>query len=245
MKAVFFDATVWRYTITGISKIIKEGVFRASSDGLRLKAMDPSHVIMIDLYFPAESFEEYESQEEEHLGVNLEEFSKILRRAGSEDKLELSSRKDKMEIIFKGRFKRKFIEPLLELEYQDLPDPKIDFKADARMIADQLREAIRDIELMGDSVSFETRDNKLIIYNESEIGKAVVEMDVESGSLLSLENDGEQKATYGLDYINNLLPAVQKAEIARIQFSTDMPCKITFELPQGARLVAYIAPRTV
>jgi proliferating cell nuclear antigen len=244
LRVVFFDATVWRYTITGVSKIIKEGVFKADETGLRFKAMDPSHVIMIDLFFPSESFEEYEIEEEEKLGINLEEFSKVLRRARKDDKLELKSLKDKIEVIFRGHFNRRFIEPLLQLEYQELPEPRIEFKVDARMIADQLREAVRDIELMGDNIIFLTKDDKLLIYNESEIGKAAVELDVESGALLSIESDGEQKASYGLEYIESLLPAVQKAEIVKLEYSTDMPCKLTFELPQGARLVTYIAPRT-
>ncbi len=244
MKAVFFDATVWRYVITGVSKVIKEGVFKATDEGLRLKAMDPSHVIMIDLLFPPESFEEYEA-EGESLGVNLEELGKILRRARSEDRLELRSVEGALEIVFSGRFPRKFREPLLQIEEEELGEPKIPFKADARMVADQFREAIKDIEPLGDTVTFQSMEGKLLIMNESELGQAVVELDVESGSLISIETEGEQKSSYGLDYIENLLPATQKAEITRIQFSSEMPCKITFELPQGARLVAYVAPRTV
>lgn len=244
MKAVFFDATVWRYVITGVSKVIKEGVFKATDEGLRLKAMDPSHVIMIDLLFPPESFEEYEA-EGESLGVNLEELGKILRRARSEDRLELRSMEGALEIVLSGRFPRKFREPLLQIEEEELGEPKIPFKADARMVADQFREAIKDIEPLGDTVTFQAMEGKLLIMNESELGQAVVELDVESGSLISIETEGEQKSSYGLDYIENLLPATQKAEMTRIQFSSEMPCKITFELPQGARLVAYIAPRTV
>ncbi len=245
MRAVFFDATVWRYTILGVSKVIREGVFKATEDGLRLRAMDPSHVIMVDLHFPADSFEEYELEGEERLGVNLEELGKILRRARKDDKLELKSEKNRIDIVFSGKLRRVFTDPLIDLEYQELPEPKIQFKADARMIADQLREAVRDVEIMGDSIYFETNgDDKLMVYTQGELGKAMVELDVESGALLSLESDGPQKAGYGLDYIENLLPAVQKAEIIRLEYSTDMPCKLTFELPQGARLVAYIAPRT-
>ncbi len=244
MKAIFFDATVWRYVITGISKVIKEGVFKATDEGLRLKAMDPSHVIMIDLLFPPESFEEYEASGES-LGVNLEELGKILRRARSEDKLELYSKDGSLEIVFSGRFKRLFREPLLQIEEEELGEPKIPFKADARMIADQFREAIKDIEPMGDTVTFHAVEGKLYIINESELGRAVVELDVESNTLISLELEEEQKSSYGIDYISNLLPVTQKAEVTRVQFSSEMPCKITFELPQGASLAAYIAPRTV
>uniref|UniRef100_A0A7J3ZK86 DNA polymerase sliding clamp n=1 Tax=Fervidicoccus fontis TaxID=683846 RepID=A0A7J3ZK86_9CREN len=245
MRAVFSDASIWGYVFTGIAKVIKEGVLRAEVEGLRLKAMDPGHVIMIDLMFPADSFTEY-TTEGERLGVNLAEFSKILRRAKSGDRLELATEEgNALEIVLHGRFLRKFREPLLDVEAEEIGEPKIPFKVDARMVADQLREAIRDIEPLGDILGMYATSSKLVFFNESELGRAAVEFSVEEGSLLSLEvEEEEQKAFYSLDYIASILPVAQKAEVVRVQFASEMPCKMTFELPQGAWLALYVAPRT-
>jgi len=244
MRAVFSDALVWRYTITGVSKVIKEGVFKADENGLRLKAMDPSHVILVDLMFPADSFSEYSSEGEE-IALNLEEFSKLLRRAKTEDRLALELKGNQLEVSLLGRVKRKFLEPLIELETQEIGEPKIPFKVDARFMADQLREAVRDIEFIGDNFGIKAMDGKLLFFNESELGRAEVVLSTENDTLIALELEEEQQAYYSLDYIKSIVPAAQKAEIARLQFSSEMPCKITFELPQGAWLAVYVAPRTI
>jgi len=244
LRARFADATVWRYVITGISKVIKEGVFKADEDGLRLRAMDPSHVIMVDLNFPSSSFSEYEASGE-RIPLNLEELGKVLRRARSNDVLELYLEEDLLNIVFERGLVRRFGLPLIELEEGELGEPRVEFKAMAKMGAGHFREAIRDIEMVGDNLTMSTDGMALTLSNESDTGRAEVVLTRESGLLLSLESEGEQTSNYSLDYIAEILPAAQKADFVTIQFSTDMPCKITFELPQGGWLSAYVAPRTL
>lgn len=244
MKARFSDATVWRYVITGISKVIKEGVFKADEDGLKLRAIDPSHVIMIDLNFPSSAFTEYEASGEK-IPINLEELGKVLRRARSNDILYLQLEDNMLHVVFERGMVRRFGLPLIELEEEELGEPRLDLKASAKMVADHFREAIRDIEMLGDNLTFYTDGIRLVISNESEMGKAEIEMTREAGLLLSLESEGEQRSSYSLDYISGILPAAQKADFVTIQFAKDIPCKITFELPQGGWLSAYVAPRTL
>jgi len=42
------DAKLWKNLIGAISTLIDEGSFNADRDGIKLRAMDPSHVAMID-----------------------------------------------------------------------------------------------------------------------------------------------------------------------------------------------------
>ncbi len=244
MKARFTDATVWRYVITGISKVIKEGVFRAEEDALKLRAIDPSHVIMVDLNFPSSAFSEYEASGE-RIPVNLEELAKVLRRARSNDVLELRLEGSLLNVWLLRGMKRRFGIPLIELEEEELGEPRLELKASAKMAADHFREALRDVEMMGDNLILYTDGMRLVIANESEMGRAEVELTREAGLLMSLESEGEQTSTYSLEYMESILPAAQKADFVTIQFANDMPCKITFELPQGGWLSAYVAPRSI
>jgi len=59
----FTDARTWRYMVASIEKIIDEGVFVASPEGLSLRALDTSRVAMVDLYYPQDSFKERQSLE--------------------------------------------------------------------------------------------------------------------------------------------------------------------------------------
>ncbi len=243
MRLVFMDARVWRYIVTAVSKTLTEAVFIASEEGLSLRAMDPSRITMVDLRFPPTAFDEYDVQGREELGVNLEDLAKILRRAGREDQLELESTGDRLTIVFRGKSTRKFIIPLLSLEAEELPEPRLELRAKAKMLSTIFRELVKDLEPIGDMVTFELGPEKLIARSTSDLGEAEIELTVESGNLIEAEAEDVERASYTLDYFSDIVTAAQAADLVTLHLSTDMPCRIEYSLPQGASLDFYVAPR--
>jgi proliferating cell nuclear antigen len=243
LRLVFMDARVWRYVVTAVSKTISEAVFKASEEGFSLRAMDPSRITMVDLFFPSTAFDEYSVEGVEELGVNMEDLARILRRAGKEDQLELESAGDRLAIVFRGKSTRKFVIPLLSLEAEELPEPRIELKAKARMLSTIFREIIKDLEPIGDMVTFELGPEKLVARSVSDLGEAEVELTLESGNLIEAEAEGVERASYSLDYFSDIVTAAQAADLVTLHLGTDMPCRIEYSLPQGARLDFYVAPR--
>jgi proliferating cell nuclear antigen len=79
LKLRFRDAVVWKYSIVAISKIIEEANFKATSDGIKLRAMDPSAVVLVDFYIPSNAFYEYDISEDVVIGLNMEELAACTR----------------------------------------------------------------------------------------------------------------------------------------------------------------------
>ncbi len=243
-RFVFFDARVWRYLISSIGKIIEEAAFLITPEGVKLRAMDPSHVVMVDLNVPVEAFEEYDVNEEITIGVNFEDLAKVLRRATKDDKLGLETLEEgKFAIEFIGKSVRKFVLPIISVQAESLPEPKLEFKANARMLTDVFKDMVKDLEPVGEAVELRADESKFVAHAKSDLGEAEVVLDKEGGSLLDLVVEEESKAIYSLDYFVDIAAAAQAADVVNIRFSTDMPCKIEYELPQGGRLAFYVAPR--
>jgi len=241
---VFFDARVWRYLISAISKVIEEGVFIVDPDeGLTFRAMDPSHVIMLDMKFPRDSFEEFDVEQRVELGVNLEDVAKVLRRAGKEDRLEISADENSISFTFIGKGYRRFTLPLLDITAEQLPEPQLEFKARVKVMSDVYRDTIKDVELIGDVIRFVAGSEEFKVLSTSELGEAEIIYTRESGSLIELEVEDTQQASYTLEYFSDLSGASRVADMITIQFSTDMPALVEHELPQGARFNFLIAPR--
>lgn len=245
MKLLFSDARVWRYVVSAIGKIIEEGVFVVNEEGFRLRAMDPSHVVLIDFHVPNTAFDVFEVEKEEHIGVNFEDVARIMRRATKEDQLELSTEGSKFSISFIGKSIRKFVLPQLTLGVEEIPDieAKLEFKAHVRMMSDVFNDLVKDLEPVGKDLILHVQEDKFVARTSSDIAEAEIEMSVESGSLLELNVEEESKAGYSLDYFSDIAGASKAADTVSLYFSTDMPCKLEFELPQGARLRFYVAPR--
>ena len=84
------DAKLLRDMITSISILVDEASFKLDPEGLKLRAMDPSRVAMIDFEWPKTVFEEYKCTEPTKMCINISELLKLLKRAGKDEVVELS-----------------------------------------------------------------------------------------------------------------------------------------------------------
>jgi proliferating cell nuclear antigen len=244
VKLVFFDARVWRYLVSAISKVIDEGVFIVSpEEGLRFRAMDPSHVILLEMKFPPDSFEQFEVGEERSIGVNFEDLAKILRRARKEDRLELEADETTFTVTLSGRGIRRFSLPILDITAEDIPEPQLEFKAHVKVMSDVYRDTVKDVELVGDVIKFYASSDEFRVVSSSEFGEAEIIYTRESGSLLELEVEDVQQASYTLEYFSDLSGASRVADTITIKFSSEMPVQVDHELPQGAYFGFLVAPR--
>ena len=74
------DAKLFRDSVTAISTLIDEGTFKVDSNGIRLRSMDPSRVAMVDFIMQKTVFDEYVSEGETKICLNLSELLKLLKR---------------------------------------------------------------------------------------------------------------------------------------------------------------------
>ncbi len=244
-KAVLADSKIWRNIIESISTLVEEGVFIADPTGIRLRAMDPSRVAMVDMELPKTSFESYECTEEVPIGVNFDDMKNIMKRTGGNEKLELEKleKEARLKIRFKGKTSRTFSLPLLDLGKEELSVPRISFLATVKLPASTLMDAIKDAEVVSDFVKITAEDERLRITASGDRGEVEVEITKDSGELLSIELKEAAHALYSLAYLSKMMVASDLSDIAILMFSTDMPLRLDFNLPNGGRIVYYLAPR--
>jgi proliferating cell nuclear antigen len=132
--------------------------------------------------------------------------------------------------------------PILEPLDDEVPQPKIFFKASSRILTQSLRRAIRDASLVSEHVKVAVEGDNFTVSATGDMGSAQSNWEKGSDELLDLKAQEDAKATFTLSYLQDIVNAVTaSSEVATLELSTDMPIKMNFELPQG-RLVYYLAP---
>jgi DNA polymerase sliding clamp subunit (PCNA homolog) len=113
--------------VDAVSALIEEANFALASDGLKLRALDPSRTAMIDLLIPKEAFEEFPESlnEEVRIGVNFDDFKKLLRRIKKGDKLGIEVGEGKLKVRLLGKASRTMTLPLVDIGAEELPTPKV------------------------------------------------------------------------------------------------------------------------
>ncbi len=241
------DAKLLRDMATAISILVDEATFKIDPEGLRLRAMDPSRVAMIDFEWPKSIFQEYVSTDPAKICINISEILKLLRRAGRDEAVELSldDKTGRLQIIITGKYSRSFTMPTLEASEEEVPTPKITFNVKAKITTQGLSQAIEDAQLVSDHVRIEAEPEKLTLSASGDLMGANITLQKGSDALLDLEVKENAKATYSLSYLSEIIKAASAtSDIAMLEFSTDMPVKIDFQQQtKEGKLTFFLAPR--
>lgn len=240
------DARLFRNLMTAISTLIDEATFNLNPEGMSLRAMDPSHVAMVDFEWPKTAFEGYACDQPTKLCVNLSEMLKLLRGAGPDESVEISldEQTKRLNILLKGKYTRTFSITTLEAAGEEAPIPKITFNAKAKLTTECLRQSMDDASTVSDHVKLEASPEKFVMVATGDVGTAKIEWEKESEALLGLDVKEESKATFSLNYLAEIIKAASTtSDVATVEFSTNIPVRLEFELPQGGKLAYYLAPR--
>jgi len=245
-KAVVQDAKIWKNLLTAISTLIEEADFNTSEDGLKLRSMDPSHVAMVDFEWSKEAFEEYICDKPTNIRVNVTTMLKLLRRSKSEESLEISYDEEskKVDLTLRGKMLKKFTMPTLESVEEEVPTPKLSFNARVKLMSETLKEIVEDGETVSDNINFKAKEDKLFVKASSELSNVGMELSKTDGALLELDIKENSDATFNLNYFGEMVKAGSAtSEVATIEFSTNMPIRLEFEMSQQGKLMYYLAPR--
>jgi proliferating cell nuclear antigen len=240
------DAKLLRDMITAISILIDEATFKIDPEGIKLRAMDPSRVAMVDFEWPKTIFDEYTATEPTKMCINISEMLKLLKRAGKDEVVELSldEKTGKLQIKITGKYSRNFTMPTLEASEEEVPTPKITFNVKAKVTTQGLSQAIEDAQLVSDHVRIEADNDKLVLNAAGDLMGATITLQKGSDALLELEAKEPSKATFSLSYLSEIIKeASATSDIATLEFSTDMPIKIDFQQAKEGKLTFYLAPR--
>lgn len=245
-KAKISDAKLLRDMITAISTLVDEATFNIAPEGLKLRAMDPSRVAMIDFEWPKTVFDEYACDAPIKMCINVGEMLKLLRRTGKDESIELAldEKTNRLNVGIKGKYDRTFNMPTLEATEEEVPTPKITFNVRAKVTTEGLHRAIEDVLLVSDHVKIEVDSEKLTMRATGDLMGATIELKKGSDALLDLEAKEPSKATFSLSYLSEIIKtAAGASDIATLEFSSDMPIRIDFQQPKEGKLTFYLAPR--
>jgi len=140
--------------------------------GLECRALDPSHVAMVDLKLPKEEFVKYNLKEEIRTHVDLTMLKKMLGKMKDEVKIKHNSKENTLQ-LHAGRAKFE----LETLDSYDLPEvkiPNINFPGMAEVPVAELSEALKSVLLVCDLIQIGLTPNKLQLEGKTGKNGAVI-----------------------------------------------------------------------
>jgi proliferating cell nuclear antigen len=236
----------WKAVASAIKTLVEEATFEATNEALIFRAMDPSHVALVDLQWPNSAFEKFECDKQFKFSVRVEDFVKLIGRSDSKDSVEIgSTEEDALLLKFMNGYKREFKVHLIESTTSTAPLPKLNFNTKVTMTKNIFEKILSDISVITDQVIIHAAKEAISFAGKSDIGAATINLDKTGADILELIVKEESKATYNIDYLLGIAKAVGSASDTLVcEYSTKMPIRLEFKLnEQGSRIHYYLAPR--
>jgi proliferating cell nuclear antigen len=246
------DSKILKGLIDAVSAIIDETYFVADANGLNLTAMDESHICLMSMSLPKDLFDGgYECKEQAKMGINLEDMTKIMKRAGASDAIEFKHQKDgeKFQVQMKGRGTRTFSLRLVDIDEEKIPPTaELDVQFDAKVTLDVkiLDEAIKDAEIYQDTLEVQINKDGVRFSAEGEVGD--IEYQLTQDHLDSADIQKGGRGVFSLSFLKNILKISGITDKVTLNIAENAPLKFEFEITNPnnqakGKVMYFLAPR--
>ncbi len=244
MKLTLTEPRYLKDSILIISELVNEVNIKMFKDRIELVAMDPANVAMVVFKLLGSAFAEYSVDKERTIGVNLINLTQILKRVKPTDilTLELDDTKNKLFLTLKGVTTKKFELGLLDIEEKEQKVPNLKFNAKVETNTLMFNDAIEDMDIIADSLSFSVANDKFIIESEGNVSSGRVEIGSDDETVV--EVNGNVNARYSIEYLKKIIKGSKLTNKVVLEFGQDYPLRVEYMILDKLALQFVLAPRT-
>lgn len=252
-RAVFPKGKDPRYTFEALISMLPEITMSFTTDGITMKALDPSKVALLQLEYTAGGLEEYSVEHDVKIGLILSTVKDAIKRVGATEKLEIGVDEERRKFALtvypkKGResgIVRRFYFPIVQLAEEEVPEINVEYDASFTMDSSEFDDAMALMEQVSDMVVVKVTPSSVAFVSQGEGGReASTEFDQNSEGLYEVSSQGTVSAKYTVELIRNIsgkLKGVSKR--VKVELGDMKPLKLTYEFSSGV-FTMILAPRT-
>ncbi|MDD4049900.1 MAG: hypothetical protein PHX47_02715 [Candidatus ainarchaeum sp.] len=229
------NTKLFKDALESISSLIQETNVRFKQDGIYIKAVDKTQILLLDFYFDKSYFENY-LVEPSLVGINIHELYNIISRSFDSDKLKLELKDNSLEINLLGQIERKFNISYIDISENEISIPEIEYDAEISLKAYLLKEIFKDISLIGTTVTFKIKNNKFIIESQGDKGR--IETIISKVKIKSKKNI---MVKFSLSYLKNITKSIDNETDVLIKLSEDSPLYLEYYLENKVKINFYLS----
>ncbi len=212
-----------------LSAIVTEAKFRIDDAGFSVTAVDPAHVAMVSLNVPKEAFNEFQTDGQEDIALDIDRLKSIIKLTSSSENVGITKEKEKLKFDL-GTISKS----ISLLDSSTITTPKIPSIASeyfAVVKKSDFERGLRAAEDISDSIKFTLSQDGFRASASSESEES--EMTLPKDMISELQCDGSIKSSYPLEYLLKFIRAMSSADTLKLSFRDDYPLSIEFYLDQN------------
>ncbi len=211
-----------------VGSLVDEAKLNVSEDGLQIKAVDPSHVAMIEANMMKSAFDSYEAKVME-MGLDIDKFKNVLTVAGKDDMVELEKDEKLNRLVVNiGNLTRAM--PLLDTS--GMPDPKVpslDLPASVSVVVGEIGQGLKASKSVSDHIALSTTKDSFRLVCEGD-NQNSVDVSLGKDQLEKLDSSEDATSLFSLEYFALMVNSLPSDRILHINLGSDLPVKVDADL---------------
>ncbi|HID08772.1 TPA: hypothetical protein EYP13_00930 [Candidatus Micrarchaeota archaeon] len=236
------DPRPWKQAVDAISSFLPEGVFHFTEEGVRLNAIDPSQVVLVDFFAPRSAFTEYELTDSSiRVPLDLNEYTKIISRVSSDDRILMVLEDVNLSVVLErsdGTLRREFYLPLMDVPDREAEITPVEGAVTVRVLARVVKDALKDAGLFSSSAVLVAREDIFMVEAKGQAG--VTRTVARRGPAVSIEGGPEAVSRYSLPFLHNIVRPADPDSFVELSFGNDTPLRISYRIGD-VRLTFFLA----
>jgi proliferating cell nuclear antigen len=256
MDNLIFEATTIqsgaiRTLIEVLKDVLTDINIICDKSGMKIMAMDGSHVALIHMKLCAEKFEVYRCDEKLILGIAMSNFYKLIKTISNNDTISFYvSGQDKNELGINIQNSDKnsnthFKLKLLDLDENEIQIPDVEINTIVTLPSNDFQRLCRDMINIADNIIITSHANNLSISCEGDFAKQETTIGEATHGLIFNKNNPEDKITgkFSLKYLNLFTKSTNLCNTIELYLKQDYPLILKYNVANLGEVRFCLAPK--
>lgn len=204
------QASTIKLVIDAMKEILMDVNLEFDENGMKIVALDNTHIVLIHLKLHAEKFESYYCAKKLYVGINMLKFHMLIKTIQNGDILTLFIHKDDPNILGitiennDKNVKTTYKLSMLDIDVVNVDIPPADFNTIITMPSSYLQKIIRDMHNLAEYIEIKNIGGKLILSCEGEFCCQETILATETQNIQIKNNENTQEIIQGIFSLKHL-----------------------------------------
>jgi proliferating cell nuclear antigen len=250
--------TVQSNAIRILCEVLKETLndvnIKFDSKGMKIMAMDGSHVALIHLRLHADRFEHYYCERTINAGLNMLNLYKLMKTVTNTDIVTLFISEDKeheLGIKIENADKNSctiFSLKMLDIDDNELKIPDVELDSVITMPSNEFQRICRDMMNISESVTMTSTQNALVFTCDGDYARQETIIGEATHGLIFNKTEkisgNEVSGNFSLKYINLFTKSTNLSNTLDIYMKKNYPLMLKYNVANLGEIMFCLAPKT-
>lgn len=247
------QATAFKILIEALKELLTDTCIEFDETGLKIIAMDTSHIVLVHLKLEASKFEHYKCDHKMTIGVSMLNLHKLIKTINSNDTLTLFMDENDMNHIgIKIENGEKNTKTTYKLTLLDLDNPRItidptEFNSMITLPSSDFQKICRDMNNLSELVEIKNINNQLIFTCKGDFcQQETILSDNDSGvHCITSKNSNEiVQGVFKLKYLVLFTKCTNLCNTVELYLKNDYPIIVRWSVASLGEIKLALAPVT-